>query len=42
MGRLVTDTLLYHRFTDLSASVDSLVRDLRKNPGKLGVTVKMF
>ena len=42
MGRLVTDTLLYHRFTDLSASVDSLVRDLRKNPGKLGITVKMF
>ncbi|MFL5506905.1 MAG: MlaD family protein [Gemmatimonadales bacterium] len=42
MGRLVTDTLLYQRFTDLSASVDSLVRDLRKNPGKLGVTVKMF
>ena len=42
MGRLATDTLLYHRFTDLSASVDSLVRDLRKNPGKIGVTVKMF
>lgn len=42
MGKLATDTLLYHRFTDLSASVDSLVRDLRKNPGKLGVTVKMF
>jgi phospholipid/cholesterol/gamma-HCH transport system substrate-binding protein len=42
MGKLATDTLLYHRFTDLSASVDSLVRDLRKNPGKLGITVKMF
>jgi phospholipid/cholesterol/gamma-HCH transport system substrate-binding protein len=42
MGKLATDTVLYQRFTDLSASVDSLVRDLRKNPGKLGVTVKMF
>ena len=42
MGKLATDTLLYHRFTDVSASVDSLVRDLRKNPGKIGVTVKMF
>jgi phospholipid/cholesterol/gamma-HCH transport system substrate-binding protein len=42
MGKLATDTVLYQRFTELSASVDSLVRDLRKNPGKLGVTVKMF
>lgn len=42
MGKLATDTLLYRRFTDVSASVDSLVRDLRKNPGKIGVTVKMF
>ena len=41
-GKLATDTLLYRRFTDLSASLESLVRDLRKNPGKLGVTVKMF
>lgn len=42
MGKLATDTVLYQRFTDLSASVDSLVRDLRQNPGKIGVTVKMF
>jgi phospholipid/cholesterol/gamma-HCH transport system substrate-binding protein len=42
LGKLATDTALYGRFTDLSGSVDSLVRDLRKNPGKIGVTVKMF
>lgn len=42
LGKMATDTVLYGRFTDLSASVDSLVRDLRKNPGKIGVTVKMF
>jgi len=36
MGKLATDTVLYQRFTDLSASVDSLVRDCARTPAARG------
>ena len=42
IGRFATDTTLYYELRDLTASMKGLVADLRKNPGKLGVTVKAF
>ncbi|MDX2194089.1 MAG: MlaD family protein [Gemmatimonadales bacterium] len=41
-GRLVTDTMLHHNLLRTTAALDSLLADLRKHPGKLGITVKMF
>ena len=42
IGKFVTDSTLYYELRDLSATVKGLVADLQKNPGKLGVTVKVF
>jgi phospholipid/cholesterol/gamma-HCH transport system substrate-binding protein len=42
IGKFATDTTLYYELRDLTASMKGLVADLRKNPGKLGVTVKAF
>lgn len=42
LGRMATDTALYHEAVKVTSSIDSLVNDLRKHPGKIGVTVKMF
>jgi phospholipid/cholesterol/gamma-HCH transport system substrate-binding protein len=42
LGRIATDTLMYHRLVDLSASLKAFVDDLRKNPGKITVQVKLF
>ncbi len=42
IGKFATDTALYVQATRLTAQLDSLVKDLREHPGKIGVTVKMF
>ena len=42
LGRIVTDTLMYAELTSLSASLRAFVDDLRKNPGKITVQVKVF
>jgi phospholipid/cholesterol/gamma-HCH transport system substrate-binding protein len=41
-GRVVNDSSLYVNLRDLSASLKAFVDDLRKNPGKITVQVKMF
>jgi phospholipid/cholesterol/gamma-HCH transport system substrate-binding protein len=42
LGRIATDTLMYTELTSLSASLRAFVDDLRKNPGKITVQVKLF
>jgi len=42
LGKFATDSALYDQMVRLTASLDSLVDDLRAHPGKIGVTVKMF
>ncbi len=42
LGRLATDPALHDQTVRLMASMDSLIADLRKHPGKIGVTVKLF
>lgn len=42
IGKFATDTTLYYELRDLSAAMKGLVAELQKNPGKLGVTVKVF
>jgi phospholipid/cholesterol/gamma-HCH transport system substrate-binding protein len=42
IGKFATDSTLYYELRDLTAAMKGLVADLRKNPGKLGVTVKAF
>jgi len=42
LGRIATDTLMYAELTSLSASLRAFVDDLRKNPGKITVQVKVF
>ena len=41
-GRMVNDSTLYVQLRDLSASLKAFVDDLRKNPGKISVQVKLF
>ena len=42
LGKMATDSALYGQMVRLTASLDSLVDDLRAHPGKIGVTVKLF
>jgi phospholipid/cholesterol/gamma-HCH transport system substrate-binding protein len=42
LGKFANDSALYVQMVRLTASLDSLVDDLRAHPGKIGVTVKMF
>ena len=42
LGRIATDTLMYAELTSLSASLRAFVDDLRKNPGKITLQVKLF
>ena len=42
MGKLVNDTTMYMQLTELSASLKAFVDDLRKNPGKIPIQVKIF
>jgi phospholipid/cholesterol/gamma-HCH transport system substrate-binding protein len=41
-GKFATDSALYGNMVRLTASLDSLVNDIKAHPGKIGVTVKMF
>jgi phospholipid/cholesterol/gamma-HCH transport system substrate-binding protein len=42
LGKFVTDSGLYYDVRDLSKSMKELLDELKKNPGKVGVTVKLF
>jgi phospholipid/cholesterol/gamma-HCH transport system substrate-binding protein len=42
LGKFATDSGFYYDMRDLSHSVKELVDELKKNPGKVGVTVKLF
>lgn len=42
IGKFATDSTLYYELRDLSAAMKGLVAELQKNPGKLGITVKVF
>jgi phospholipid/cholesterol/gamma-HCH transport system substrate-binding protein len=42
VGRAMNDSTLYVQLRDLSASLKAFVDDLRKNPGKISVQVKLF
>lgn len=42
IGKLATDSGLYYDIRDLSHSMKELLDELKKNPGKVGVTVKLF
>ena len=42
LGKFATDSALYGNMVRLTASLDSLVNDIKQHPGKIGVTVKMF
>lgn len=42
LGKFATDSALYWNMVRLTASLDSLVNDIKQHPGKIGVTVKMF
>ena len=42
IGKFATDSSLYYELRDLSAAMKGLVAELQKNPGKLGITVKVF
>jgi phospholipid/cholesterol/gamma-HCH transport system substrate-binding protein len=42
LGKLATDSGLYYDMRDVSQSLKELLDELKKNPGKVGVTVKLF
>jgi phospholipid/cholesterol/gamma-HCH transport system substrate-binding protein len=42
LGKIATDSGLYYDMRDLSKSMKELLDELQKNPGKIGVTVKLF
>lgn len=42
LGKLATDSGLYYDMRDISKSMKELLDEIKKNPGKIGVTVKLF
>lgn len=42
LGKLVSDTLLYQNTQKLLKSIQEFVDDVKKNPGKIGLTVRIF
>jgi phospholipid/cholesterol/gamma-HCH transport system substrate-binding protein len=42
LGKFATDSGLYYDMRELSQSMKDLLDELKKNPGKVGVTVKLF
>ena len=42
LGRLMADTALYQNTQRLVKSLQEFVDDLKKNPGKIGLTVRIF
>ena len=39
LGKLASDSMLYHNITRLTASLDSLITDIKNHPGKIQLTV---
>ena len=39
LGKLATDSVLYHNIVRLTASLDTLMQDIKKHPGKIQLTV---
>ena len=39
LGKLASDSMLYHNIVSLTASLDSLMADIKKHPGKIQLTV---
>jgi phospholipid/cholesterol/gamma-HCH transport system substrate-binding protein len=44
LGKLATDSMLYRNIVGVTASLDSLLVELRKNPGRMNIspTIKLF
>ena len=42
LGKLMTNDSMYTQLTDLSRSLKEFLDDLKKNPGKIPITVKIF
>jgi len=42
LGKLATDSGLYYDMRDVSKSLKELLDEIKKHPGKVGVTVKLF
>jgi phospholipid/cholesterol/gamma-HCH transport system substrate-binding protein len=42
LGKLASDTLLYQNAQKLLKSIQEFVDDVKKNPGKIGLTVRIF
>ncbi len=42
VGKFATDSGFYNDLRELSAAMKGLIGELQKNPGKLGITVKVF
>jgi phospholipid/cholesterol/gamma-HCH transport system substrate-binding protein len=42
LGKFATDSGLYYDMRDVSKSLKELLDEIKKNPGKVGVTVKLF
>ena len=42
VGKFATDSGLYYDLRDVSKSLKELLDEIKKHPGKVGVTVKLF
>jgi hypothetical protein len=42
LGRFMSDTTLYVNLTRTLQAMTDLLNEIKKNPGKIGVTVKVF
>jgi len=42
LGKFATDTLLYQNAQKLLKSLQEFVDDIKKNPGKIGITIRVF
>ena len=42
LGRFMNDTLLYSNLTHTMQAMTDLLNEIKKNPGKIGVTVRIF
>ena len=42
LGKLANDTMLYNNITRATAQLDSVMAAIKRDPGKIGITVKLF
>lgn len=42
LGKLANDTTLYNNITRATAQLDSVMAAIKRDPGKIGITVKLF